>query len=166
MLRAILRHVRRILAFVAMVPFRLVAWLFGTGGAPVEPTANFEEVADEQVEELRDELEAPARELTPVNLSLGERIHEYASGDYQTRGSFDLSGMPDHVAVALCVMPPEQLARLAAAGPDICRRWAAGEKTGLVGVPSPSRDWRSLSNLQGAEADAEIEHELAAPIFA
>jgi len=56
--------------------------------------------------------------------------------------------MPDHVAIALCCMPPEQLARLSMAGPAICGRWANAEKTGLVGVPLPRKDWAIQSQME------------------
>jgi hypothetical protein len=160
MIRAILRHIRRILAFVAKAPFRLACWLFGTGGAPAEPTADFEEVADDQIKELAEEMDAGPERLTGVNMSLGDRIHEYVCGDQQVRGAFDFTGMPDHVAVALCVLAPHQLVRLAAAGPDICRRWAEGEKTGLVGVPRLRKDWVQSEPIPVPEEEA------AAPMMA
>lgn len=141
MLRAIIRHIRRILVELAKAPFRMAAWLFGTGGPPSPPSPEFEEVVDEQVEELRQELEAGPSELPGVNMSVGERIHEYAAGDRDLRDTFDMAGIPEHVAIALLTMPPDQLLRLASAGPDICGRWAAGERTGLVGVPLPPKDW-------------------------
>jgi hypothetical protein len=141
MLRAIIRHIRRILAELVKAPFRMAAWLFGTGGPPSPPSPEFEEVVDDQVEELREELEAGPPELTDVNTSLGERIHEYASGDRDVRDTFDMAGIPEHVAIALLTMPPDQLLRLASAGPQVCGRWAAGEKTGLVSVPLPRKDW-------------------------
>ncbi|MHA6685353.1 hypothetical protein ACX3P0_07115 [Mesorhizobium sp. A556] len=117
------------------------------------PTAEFEDVVDDLIEELRESLEGEASKLTPVNSELGERIHEYAAGDWHSRGTFDLAGMPQHVAISLCCMPPDQLARLAMAGPVICGRWAAGEKTGLVGVPLPRKDWATMPQLEAEAGD-------------
>lgn len=165
MLRAILRHIRRILLEIAKAPFRMAAWLLGSGAPPSPPLAEFDEVVDKQVEELREELEAGPPELASVNATLGERIHEYAVGDREVRDAFDFIGIPDHVAIALCTMPPDQLLRLAIAGPAICERWAAGEKAGLVGVPLPRQDWIRQLGSAADEAPAAPACVSPAPAF-
>lgn len=142
MLRAIIRAIGRVLSVVGSAASRALAAIFGSGAEAHLPSPEFETIVDEQVEELREELDAaPERAAVSVD-TLGAMIHAYAAGDRAVRDAFDFAAVPEHVSVALLVMPPDQLARLAAAGPAICARWAAGEaRTGLVGVPLPDTVW-------------------------
>ncbi len=133
MIKTILRHITRIVRLMLTAPARTLAGLLGTG-RQAPPPETVEELVDEQVADIRAELETvPVPAEAPLQ-TLGERIHAYASADLYARGEFDFLGMPDDVAVGLCVMSSDQLARLAASGPKGCARWAAGEK-GVVGVP-------------------------------
>lgn len=137
MLRAIMRVLPRVLAAVGRGLIKLGA-LFGRRAAPAMPSPEFEELVDEQSEELRQELDAvPEAAPAPVT-SLGARIHAYAGGSADGRARFDFDGVPDDVALTLVSLTEVQLGRLAAAGPVACARWALGEKTGLVGVPAPA----------------------------
>ncbi len=138
MLRAIIRHVMRFLRALSAAPGNILRGLVG-GGAPIAPSAEFEEVVDEQVEELREELNA--RPETPLAVrTLGELVHAYASGDTAAKESFDLGRIPDHVSLALLSMKSGDLAKLASASPDQCGRWALGQRSGIVGVAAPSKD--------------------------
>ncbi|MBP0439921.1 hypothetical protein [Tianweitania sediminis] len=130
MLGAIMRAIRRIFSALR----RILGGLFG-GGAPELPSTEFEEVVDEQVEELRQDLSVKRQPQAPTPTGLGGRVYAYASADYSARSSCDLDGIPDHVALTLLSLSRRELARLATAGPAVCGRWAKGEKTGLVGVP-------------------------------
>lgn len=133
MLRAIMRVIRRVLAAAGRGLIK-VGSLFGRS-APAVPSLEFEELADEHVEELRHELvSTPEPEPAPVT-SLGTRFHAYAAADADGRAGFDFGAVPDDVALTLVSLTEAQLARLAAAGPVVCGRWARGERTGLVGVP-------------------------------
>jgi len=137
MLRAIMRVIRRVLAAVGRGLIKIGS-LFGRGAAPAMPSPEFEELVDGQADKLRQELESsPEAEPDPVT-SLGARIHAYAAADADGRAGFDFDGVPDDVALALVSLTEVQLARLAAAGPVVCGRWARGERTGLVGVPLPT----------------------------
>lgn len=153
MLKAIIRAIRRVLSVVGSAAGRALGALFGSREAPPLPSPEFETIVDEQVEELREGLEAAPDRPNDVLLSVGARIHAYAAGDREVRDTFDFDGIPEHVSVALLVMPPHQLCRLAAAGPAICGRWAAGEKTGLVGVPLPDTDWVPAIRPQAPDGD-------------
>lgn len=138
MLRAIIRVIRRMLGAVGRGLIRL-GGLFGRGGAPTAPSPEFEELVEEQAEELRQELDTvPAAAPFEVT-TLGARIHAYAAADAEGRAGFDFDSVPDDIALTLVALTEGQLARLAAAGPVICDRWARGEKTGLVGVPMPGK---------------------------
>lgn len=153
MLKAIIFHLKRILRGILSAPGRFARWLSG-GGAPMVQSESFEEAVDEQISELREELDRTPVADDDELQTLGERIHEYASGDRDFRNTFDMTGMPDHVAIALCCMPPLPLIRLASAGPVVCGRWARGEKTGLVGVPFPRTDWADVRPQAQDEGEA------------
>lgn len=138
MLRAILRVVRRVLAALGRGLIQIGA-LFGRSGGPAMPTPDYEEIVDQQTEELRHDLES-YREAAPAEgTSLGARIHAYVAADADGRAGFDFGGVPDDVALTLVSLTEVHLARLAAAGPVVCGRWARGERTGLVGVPPPGK---------------------------
>lgn len=157
MLRAIMRIIRRVLAGMWRGVARVAASLFGGAGAPAAPSPGPEEAIDEEVAELRQKLESsPEAEPDPVPVtSLGARIHAYAAADADGRAGFDFDGVPDDVALALVSLTEVQLARLAAAGPVVCGRWARGERTGLVGVPLPTRQARDEGEAPAETAGSE-----------
>lgn len=134
MLRLIVHAVLRMLATIWRGLEKTVGALLG-GGGPGLPSPAFEELVDDAAEELRQGLDASPEAPAPMT-TLGVRIHAYAAADASGRAGLDLDGMPDDVALTLFTLTDGQLARLAAAGPAVCGRWAAGEKTGIVGVPA------------------------------
>jgi hypothetical protein len=136
MLKLILQGIRQILKGLVALPGDLLRMLRGESGPALPPLETpYEDGVERLAATLRKELiELPAEAARKAS-TLGGRIHAYAAGDRQARDAFDVSGIPDHVAVALLTMEPHQLTRLAAAGPDACGKWAEGGKTGLVGVP-------------------------------
>lgn len=138
MLRAIIRHVMRILRALLAAPGNALRSLIGVGPPP-PPSAEFEEIIEEEIDELRDEL--ASRPETPLAVrSLGELVHAYAIGDVTSRESFDLCRIPDHVSVALLAMAAGDLDKLATATPDQCGRWALGQRSGIVGLVEPNTD--------------------------
>ncbi|TPN39364.1 hypothetical protein FKO01_04180 [Mesorhizobium sp. B2-3-3] len=172
MLKTIIIHLKRILLGILSVPARLLG--FG-GGISTPPSEAFEEVVDGQVDELRQELDIGPQQPPPslAIRTLGEKIHAYAAGDAAVRNGYDLSCLPDHVAVALCTLTSDQLNRLGKAGPQMCGRWGLGEKkTGLVGVPlckphqslrprvtqTPGQDAGHLSVTGDRESDPSVDH--------
>ena len=143
MLRQILAAIRQIISGIVRIPGDFLRWLTGQQGTPLPPaTDDYSDVVDKQAAELREQLEAaPAPEPMIAVRSLGGHVHGYAAGDLTYRDAFDVGSIPEHVSVALLTLAPDQLARLASAGPELCGRWALGEKTGLVGVPPVKRGW-------------------------
>lgn len=138
MLRTIIRRVLQFLRLLMTAPGRTLRSLFG-GGPSMPPTPEFEQLVDEEAEELREELDRKPE--TPLAVqTLGEQVHAYAIGDQAVRESFDLGRIPDHVSLALLAMTSGDLTKLAAASPDQCGRWALGERSGIVGLPSPIRE--------------------------
>lgn len=136
---AIARFVRDLV----LAPFDLLRDLLGMHG-PVLPPADdgldgrVADVADG----LRQELESAGRRTRPAaGPGLGASVHAYAAGDRAARDAFDMSKLPERVAVALLTMPPDQIARLASAGPAACARWVAGKRCGIVGIALPETDW-------------------------
>jgi hypothetical protein len=153
MLRAIIRHVMRILRALLAAPGNTLRRLLG-GGAPTPPTPEFEDTVDEQVEELREEL-ARTPETPLAALTLGEQVHAYAVGDEAAREFFDLGRIPDHVSLALISMATDGLAKLASANPDQCGRWAMGGRSGIVGLPSPVRERMPAVSEKPRDADGQ-----------
>lgn len=133
MIRRILAAVRRFLSLMLALPGDL-ARLLGLAGPPLPPPPVFEMEADDQANQLREELRAPVREPGLAMRTLGGHVHAYASAEDRT--SFDLSFVPEEVAVALLSLDGRQLAILAAAGPEACGKWALGQRSGIVGVPT------------------------------
>lgn len=161
MLRAILRVVRRVLAALGRGLIRIGA-LFGRGSGPAMPTPEYEGIVDQQTEELRHDLESYHEPAHAEGTSLGARIHAYAGGSADDRAGFDFGGVPDDVALTLVSLTEGQLARLSAAGPVICARWALGEKTGLVGVPAPAMPPQTAPDADAApDEPGGSEHEQA-----
>ncbi|MER8573369.1 hypothetical protein NKG99_14330 [Mesorhizobium sp. M1409] len=140
MLKVILRAIRQIIGGILAVPGDFLRWLTGQQGTPLPPaTDDFADEVDSQAAELREQLDAPAPESVIAVRSLGGHVHGYAAGDLADRDAFDVASIPEHVSVALLTLAPDQLARLANAGPELCGQWALGQRTGLVGVPSVKR---------------------------
>lgn len=155
MLKTIIRHITRMLRALLAAPGDILRSLFG-GGAAAMPTPEFEEVVDEQVEELRERLDRKPE--TPLaGQSLGELVHAYAVGDQAARESFDLGRIPDHVSLALLAMAPSDLAKLAAATPDQCGRWSLGKRSGIVGLPSPVPERQPAAAVRVKRRDGEQE---------
>ena len=142
MLKVILRAIRQIVGGILAVPGDFLRWLTGQQSTPMPPTTDaFADEVDSQAAELREQLDAPAPKPTIAVRSLGGHVHGYAAGDRDYRDAFDVASIPENVATVLLTLAPDQLARLASAGPELCGRWALGEKTGLVGVPPVKRGW-------------------------
>ena len=134
MFRRILHALRRAVAALFRLPLRLLGAVFGGRGSAPEP-APYEETVEEQIEELRDALEAPADGPGIAVRTLGERVHAYVAGDREARDAYDMDQLPEHGGIALLTMPEGARLRLAQAGKELCGRWALGARTGLVGVP-------------------------------
>lgn len=133
MLRRILHALRRAITAVLRLPLRALGFIFGGKDAPAaEP---FEEGVEEQLEELREAMEAPQDGPGIAAATLGERVHAYVAGDREARDAYDMDQLPEHVGIALLTLPEGARLRLAQAGRELCGRWALGERTGLVGVP-------------------------------
>ena len=143
MLRVILRAIRQIIGGLVRIPGDFLRWLTGQQGTPLPPaTDDFADEVDSQAAELREQLDAaPVPEPMIAVRSLGGHVHGFAAGDREYRDAFDVASIPEHVATALLTLAPDQLARLANAGPELCGRWALGEKTGLVGLPPVRKGW-------------------------
>lgn len=141
MLRAIMRIIRRVLAGMWRGVARVAASLFGGAGAPAAPSPGPEEAIDEEVAELRQELESSPEAAPDLPDALGERIHAYVVTE--DRAAYDMSLLPDHVAMTLLSMDERRLRVLADAGPEACGRWALGLRSGIVGLPSPTRQARA-----------------------
>lgn len=133
MLRRILQIIRRAITAALRLPLRALGFIIGGKGAPAP--APFEEAVDEQLEELRDAMEAPQDRPGIAAATLGERVYAYVAGDCEARDAYDMDQLPEHVGIALLTLPEGARLRLAQAGKDVCGRWALGERTGLVGVP-------------------------------
>lgn len=155
MLRRILQIIRRAIAALCRLPLRLLGAVFGGKGGAPEP-APFEEAIDEQLEELREAMEAPADGLGIAATTLGDRVHAYVAGDRQVRDAFDMDQLPEHVGIALVTMPEGARLRLAQAGKEVCGRWALGKRTGPVGVPLCRR--ARLSDGRGKERRGSLVH--------
>ncbi|MCG6122938.1 MAG: hypothetical protein MEP57_09605 [Microvirga sp.] len=134
MLRRILHALRRAVAALFRLPLRLLGAVFGGKGGVPEP-APFDEAVEEQLDELRDAMEAPKESPGIAAATLGERVHAYVSGDRADRDAYDMDQLPEHVGIALLTLPEGARLRLAQAGQELCGRWALGERTELVGVP-------------------------------
>ena len=124
MIRRILAAIARFLSRCVALPFRLLQSVFGGSGPVLPPQADVEAEIDGEADALRDELRASARITPPEVRTLGE--------------AYDLSLVPEHVAVTLLSMDERHLQVLAAAGPEACGRWALGLRSGIVGLPSIS----------------------------
>ncbi|TPK78227.1 hypothetical protein [Mesorhizobium sp. B2-4-17] len=136
------------------LPGDFCRWLFGVEGTPLPPATDaFADEVDSQAAELREQLAAPAPEPMIAVRSIGGHIHGYATGDREYRDAFDVASIPENVATALLTLAPDQLARLANAGPELCGRWALGQRTGLVGVP-PVKRW-TPSVISGMKPDGD-----------
>lgn len=136
MIRRILAAIARFLSRCVALPFRLLQSVFGGSGPVLPPQADVEAEIDGEADALRDELRAPARITPPEVRTLGEEVHGYAAAE--DRAAYDLSLVPEHVAVTLLSMDERHLQVLAAAGPEACGRWALGLRSGIVGLPSIS----------------------------
>jgi hypothetical protein len=153
MLKLILQGIRQILKGLIALPGDLARALLGRNGPALPPPETpFEDEVDRQAATLRKELIDLPAEAAKAMSTLGERIHAYATGDRAMRDGFDVSSIPEHVAVVLLTMEQHQLVHLASAGPDACGKWAEGGKTGLVGVP-PCR--RACINGSARDEGAE-----------
>ncbi|MBZ9798739.1 hypothetical protein [Mesorhizobium sp. ES1-4] len=147
MLKVILKAIRQIIGGLVQLPGDFLRWLTGQQDTPLPPaTDDFADEVDSQAAKLREQLDAATAPESMISVrSLGGHVHAYAAGDREYRDAFDVGSVPARVSVALLTLTPDQLARLANAGPERCGRWALGEKTGLVGVPPVKRGWvRSL----------------------
>jgi hypothetical protein len=153
MIKLIIQGLKQILKGLIALPGDLARSLLGRNGPALPPPETpFEDEVDRQAATLRKELIDLPAEAAKAMSTLGERIHAYAAGDRAMRDGFDVSSIPEHVAVALLTMEQDRLLRLASAGPDACGKWAEGGKTGLVGVP-PCRKARVSGSArdEGAE---------------
>lgn len=135
MIRRILAAIGRFLAGVALLPIRILQSIFGSGPAMPPPGA-FEAMADDEADSLREELRAPMRPAPLAVRTMGEHVHGYAASEDRT--AYDLSLVPENVAVALLSLTERQLQDMAAAGPEACGRWALGMRSGIVGLPPVS----------------------------
>jgi hypothetical protein len=144
MLKMILHGIKQMLKGLLLLPGDLARAVLGRSGPALPPPETpFEDEVDRQAAKLRQEMiEAPAEAARKAS-TIGERVHAYAAGDRSVRDGFDVGSVPEHVAVALLTMQPNELLRLAAAGPEACGKWAEGGRTGLVGVPPCHKDWIS-----------------------
>lgn len=133
MLRQIFAAIRRILGSIFRVPFDLLTALGGGPGPVMPPDAHFEYVADDQADDLRHDLRSPVAEAGTAFQTLGGHVHAYAAA--HDRLTYDLSAVPDELAVTLLSMSDRELSVLAAAGPETCGLWAAGRRCGIVGLP-------------------------------
>ena len=150
MLRQIVQGLKLILKGLLALPGDMLRWLRGSGGPMLPPAETpFEEEVEKQAAALRKDLiELPAEAAKAASI-LGQRVHAYAAGDRLAREGFDVASVPEHVALALLTIEPHQLLRLASAGPEACGRWAAGQKSGIVGVPA----CRINGNARGADVE-------------
>lgn len=136
MMRQILAAIARFLSRCVALPFRLLQSVFGGSGPVLPPPPDVEAEIDGEAEALRDELNAPARITPPAVRTLGEEVHGYAAAE--DRAAYDLSLVPEHVAITLLSMDERQLRVLSLAGPQACGRWALGMRSGIVGLPPVS----------------------------
>jgi len=134
---------------VAAVPGAVVSGIAGGAGAmPPPPPAPESTKADRLIQNAAEALEQ--RRMVNVGLRradqmmmrrsdiVGEAIHQFASAAPEQRAMMDLSGIPDALQAWLLTASPEQLARLAAAGPVKCGMLATGQRTGIVGFDMPT----------------------------
>ena len=69
---------------------------------------------------------------------LGHAVWRFASAaEPCVRNAVDLSGLADAQYDWLMNLTNEELARLAAAGPQVCDRAVRGKRSGIVGLPMP-----------------------------
>jgi len=135
MIRRIFTAIWQMIRGVLALPGDLLRFL-GLGGPALPPPAAFEHMAEDEADSLREELRAPARTIPLAVRTMGEHVHGYAvSAD---RTAYDLSLVPENVAVALLSLTERQLQDMAAAGPEACGRWALGMRSGIVGLPAVS----------------------------
>lgn len=134
---------------VAAVPGAVVSGFAGGAGAmPPPPPAPESSKADRLIQDAAEVLEQ--RRMANIGLRradqmmmrrsdvVGEAIHQFASAAPEQRAMMDLSGIPDALQAWLLTASPEQLARLAAAGPVKCGLAAHGQRTGIVGLDIPT----------------------------
>lgn len=136
MIRRILAAIGRVLAGLVALPFDLLRSLLGGSGPALPPPAAFEAMADDEADSLREQLRAPMRPAPLAVRTMGEHVHGYAASEDRT--AYDLSAVPEHVAVVLLSLTERQLQDLAASGPEACGRWALGMRSGIVGLPPVS----------------------------
>jgi len=136
----ILAWAMRMIRAALALPGDLLRGLLGGGATGYAiPDSSEDDATAAEAEALRRDLETAGRRTRRhADPGLGASVHAYAAADRVGREALDMSNMPEQVAVALLKMPSHQLARLAAAGPDACARWAAGKRCGLPGIPMPT----------------------------
>ena len=129
MIRTILRHIARIVRLMLTAPGRMLAGLLGTGRQAPPPEAIEELVVNGSPTCGRTRCRPEPDEAPLRALGESSRLRGGDAGARRVR----LLGMPDDVAVALCVMSSDQLARLAARVPQA----RVGRRAkGVVRVPS------------------------------
>lgn len=140
MLIQIVAAMRQIISGILAVPGDLMRWLTGADGTPLPSgNDNFADEVDAQAAELRHRLAEAPRAPGIAATTLGGLVHAYASGDNTARDAFDVGAVPDHVAAALMTLAPEQLTKLSTASPEACGKWALGQRSGIVGLPTVKR---------------------------
>lgn len=151
----------RAVEWTAAVPGRLIRGLAPSGGGSVPHPTTSDPAATSAADEVRDLLAQRRRTPAPGLLPdprradgtdpVGEAVHRYASAKPSARAGVSLAVLSPSQLGWLLRLRPDQLDRLAAAGPAVCGRLADGQRAGVPGVEPCKR----TAEPEAAETAAE-----------